>query len=98
MNESKAYDEGFVLELCSGKSAWQIEPTEKMTIELEQVSKRIQNAGYEVKIETRMCHILHSEDVNITLFPSGKILVKCDKRERAIEIAKQHLQEWLIGE
>ncbi|MBT3772896.1 MAG: hypothetical protein HOC79_07835 [Euryarchaeota archaeon] len=98
MNESETHDEGFVMELCSGKAAWQIEPSKKVEINIDTVSEKIQNAGYGVKIKTRMCHILHKEDVKITLFPSGKILVKCEEKEKAIEIAKQHLQEWLIGE
>lgn len=98
MNDSEVHDEGYVLELCSGKAAWQIEPVEKMNIDLDGVSEKIQKAGFGVKIKTRMCHILHRDDVKITLFPSGKILVKCEQKEQAIKIAKQHLQEWLIEE
>ena len=96
MGDTEEHEEAFMLEMCSGNTSWQIEPREKVEIDLEQVGARIIDAGWEVTIQTRLCHIFEGR-AKLTLFPSGKLLVKCSEKDTAIEIGKLHLTEWLAG-
>lgn len=94
VSEAEIHEEGFMLEMCSGRASWQIEPAETMAIDLDSVAAKIVEAGWEVKIQTRLCHIFAGE-AKLTLFPSGKLLVKCEDKEMAISIGRKHLTEWL---
>ncbi len=97
MTDAEVHEEDFMLEMCSGKTSWQIEPREERKIDLDEVGKKIIAAGWEVKIQTRLCHIFTGV-AKLTLFPSGKLLVKCDDRDTALEIGRLHLLDWLSGE
>ena len=97
MADAEVHEEGFMLEMCSGNTSWQIEPREEMQIDLDTVGKKIIAAGWDVKIQTRLCHIF-TGPAKLTLFPSGKLLVKCDDKDTAIEIGRTHLLDWLSGE
>lgn len=83
-----------VLELCSGRAAWQIVPNREATIDLQTVSAKIVSAGWGCTLENRLCYTFTGE-VDLTLFPSGKLLVKTSDRELAAKIARVHLDEWL---
>ena len=87
-------DEDYVLEMCSSKAAWQILPKEVEQIDLAKVGAKIIKAGYTARIETHLCWIFEGP-AKLTLYPSGKLLVKADKPQDAHAIAKQHLTEWL---
>ena len=86
--------DSYVLEGCSGGAAWQVEPQSPDVIDLEKIAKKIVAAGWECTLENRLCYTF-SGDVNLTLFPSGKLLVKTSEREIANDIAKIHIDDWL---
>jgi hypothetical protein len=83
-----------VLELCSGRAAWQVVPNREVAIDLHTVSAKIVLAGWDCTLENRLCYTFAGE-VDLTLFPSGKLLVKTPDRELASKIARVHLDEWL---
>jgi hypothetical protein len=83
-----------VLEVCSGRAAWQVIPNEQLSIDLDAVGAKIVAAGWDCTLENRLCHTFSGE-VDLTLFPSGKLLVKTADRETATRIARTHLDDWL---
>ena len=87
-------DEDYALEMCSSKAAWQILPRDVEEIDLAEVGARILESGYTVRIETHLCWIFDGP-AKLTLFPSGKLLVKAENPQDAHLIAKQHITEWL---
>jgi hypothetical protein len=84
----------FVLELCGNKAAWQVVPDKISSIVLEQVADNISNSGYSVGISNRLCWTF-TGPADLTLYPSGKLLIKTQDREIAQKIAEQHLTEWV---
>ena len=89
-------DESFVMELCGNKSAWQIEVEGIEKIDLEAVGKNIEDAGYTVGIQTRLAWTF-SGPAELTLYPSGKLLVKTEDKELAAKIAEDHVHHWVRG-
>jgi hypothetical protein len=85
---------GFVLEMCSGKAAWTIIPADNIAIDLERVSKRIEEAGWTCTIRNRLCYVFVGK-AGLTLFPSGRLLVKSGDEEFARKIAARHVEIWL---
>lgn len=88
--------EGFVMELCGNKAAWQIVPDKIDSIDLEAVGSTIENAGYTVGIRTRLCWTF-SGPCDLTLYPSGKLLIKTEDKNLAAMVAQQHVEEWAIN-
>ena len=87
-------DDSFVMELCGNKSAWQIEVDGIEKIDLDAVGKNIEDSGYTVGIRTRLAWTF-SGPAELTLYPSGKLLVKTEDKELAAQIAKAHVQHWV---
>lgn len=81
------------MELCGNKGAWQIEPEGISEIDLESVGNIIQSDGYIVGIQTRLCWTF-SGPCDLTLYPSGKLLVKTEDKELAASVAKLHVEKW----
>ena len=84
------------MELCGNKAAWQIVPEGVTSINLEKVGQIIQEAGYTVGIQTRLCWTF-SGPFDLTLYPSGKLLVKTEDKELAATVAEQHVSTWALA-
>jgi hypothetical protein len=82
------------MELCGNKSAWQIELQGVDSIELEAVGTNIEAAGYTIGIRTRLAWTF-SGPAELTLYPSGKLLVKTGDKDLAAKIAESHVNEWV---
>ena len=87
-------EDSFVMEMCGNKSAWQIEVDSLDKIDLEAVGEKIEAAGYTVGIRTRLAWTF-SGPADLTLYPSGKLLVKTEDKDLAAKIAKEHVQNWV---
>ena len=81
------------MELCGNKAAWQIIPEGVTSIDLERVGQIIQESGYTVGIQNRLCWTF-SGPCELTLYPSGKLLVKTENKELAALVAEQHVSTW----
>lgn len=88
--------DGFAMELCGNKAAWQIVPEGVTSINLEKVGQIIQEAGYTVGIQTRLCWTF-SGPCDLTLYPSGKLLVKTEDKELAAIVAEKHVSTWALA-
>ena len=85
--------DGFVMELCGNRAAWQIVPDGINSIDLDQVGQTIISAGYAVGIQNRLCWTF-TGPCDLTLYPSGKLLVKTEDKTLAAEVAKLHVESW----
>ncbi len=87
-------EDSFVLEMCGNKAAWQIVVDGVESIDLELVGQRIEAAGFEVGIRTRLAWTF-TGSADLTLYPSGKLLVKTQDKELAAQIAQDHVNSWV---
>ena len=55
---------------------------------------KIEAAGYTIGIRTRLAWTF-SGPAELTLYPSGKLLVKTEDKDLAASIAKHHVQDWV---
>ena len=85
--------EGFAMELCGNKAAGQIVPEGSTSINLERVGQIIQESGYTVGLQNRLCWTF-SGPCELTLYPSGKLLVKTEDKQLAALVAEQHVSTW----
>ena len=85
--------EGFAMELCGNQASWQIVPDGVTSIDLEKVGARIVESGYEAGVQSRMVWTF-TGPADLTLYPSGKLLVKTADKGLAEEIANQHMSVW----
>ena len=81
------------MELCGNKAAWQVVPEGITSINLESVGLLIQESGYIVGIQNRLCWTF-SGPCDLTLYPSGKLLIKSEDKELAASVAQQHVSAW----
>lgn len=86
--------EDYLLEMCSGRAAWTVVPESISSIDLEAVTARIEAEGWTCTLRNRLC-CTFSGEANITLYPSGKLLVKTADRAIAERIAIHHMTVWL---
>ena len=63
-------------------------------IELEAVGMKIEAAGYTIGIRTRLAWTF-SGPAELTLYPSGKLLVKTEDKNLAAKIAESHVTDWV---
>ncbi|MGB0266160.1 MAG: hypothetical protein ACPGAN_07750 [Candidatus Poseidoniaceae archaeon] len=87
----------YTMELCGNRAAYQVTPNGITKIDLEKVGETISAAGYDVGIQNRLCWTF-SGKADLTLYPSGKLLVKTEDKTLAGLIAKTHIEEWLKSE
>ena len=87
-------EEGYLLEMCSGRAAWTVIPDGIDSIDLAIVSVKVEADGWECTLRNRLCYTF-SGKAEITLYPSGKLLVKCEDENIAADIAKMHITNWL---
>ena len=87
-------EDSFVMEMCGNRSAWQIQVDGIEKINLENVGLEIESAGYTIGIRTRLAWTF-SGPAELTLYPSGKLLVKTEDKDLAAQIAEDHVKKWV---
>ena len=87
--------DSYLLEMCSGRAAWTVVPEQIDSIDLEIVSARIESEGWNCTLRNRLCCTFSGELADITLYPSGKLMVKSGDRDVAATIAEQYMHVWL---
>jgi hypothetical protein len=87
-------EDSFIMEMCGNKAAWQIVVDGIDNIDLEVVGSNIEASGYEVGIKSRLAWTF-SGPAELTLYPSGKLLVKTEDKALAAQIAEDHVNHWV---
>lgn len=82
------------MEMCGNRAAWQIVVDGIDNIDLEKVGSKIESAGFEIGIRTRLAWTF-SGPADLTLYPSGKLLVKTQDKDLAAQIAEDHVKNWV---
>ena len=85
--------DGFAMELCGNQASWQIVPEGITSIDIEHVAAKIIESGFEVGVQSRIVWTF-TGTADLTLYPSGKLLVKTADKELAEEIANKHMSVW----
>ena len=76
---------------CRSKMAYEFLPKKKILIDLEKASKEIISVA-QVEVNSKVLLMAKAEHTTISLFPSGKILVRGERDEiKAKEIAAKVL-------
>ncbi len=88
-------DQEFAMEVCSGGTSWQVFPDKECSLDIITVSDRIVEAGWIRTLENRLCHTFSGE-VDLTLFPSGRLLIKSRDKNLANSIARVLVTDWLL--
>jgi len=86
--------DGFAMELCGTQGAYQIVPEDVVSIELDTVGTAIESAGFEVGVRSRLCWTFFGR-CEMTLYPSGKLMIRTEDKDLAAEVAQQHVTEWV---
>jgi len=82
------------MEMCGNRAAWQIQVDGIEKINLENVGLEIESSGFTIGIRTRLAWTF-SGPAELTLYPSGKLLVKTEDKELAAQIAEDHVKKWV---
>jgi len=82
------------MELCGTQSAYQIVPEGIESVDLDRVGTTIEAEGYEVGVRSRLCWTF-TGPCDLTLYPSGKLMVRTEDKELAREVAQRHVEVWV---
>lgn len=88
--------DGAIIEVCSGDTAFTIVPQNPPGISIETIVERIEKSGFSCSLRSKFCHIFQGE-FEMTLYPSGRLLVRAPNIEEANKIAALHIGEWLAS-
>ena len=86
--------DGFAMELCGTQSAYQIVPEGIDSIDLDRVGTAIEGEGYEVGVRSRLCWTF-TGPCDLTLYPSGKLMVRTEDKDLDREVARRHVELWV---
>jgi hypothetical protein len=86
--------DGFAMELCGTQSAYQIVPEDIEAVDLDRVGTAIEAEGYEVGVRSRLCWTF-TGPCDLTLYPSGKLMVRTEDKDLAREVAQRHVEVWV---
>ncbi|MDP6856252.1 MAG: hypothetical protein QGH13_01815 [Candidatus Thalassarchaeaceae archaeon] len=88
--------DGAIIEVCSGDTAFTIVPENEPTISIEIIVERIEKSGFSCSLRSKFCHTFQGK-FEMTLYPSGRLLVRAPDIETANQIAELHIGEWLAS-
>jgi len=86
--------DGFTMKLCGTKGAYQIVPEGIESIDLATVGRAIESAGYSPEIQSRLCWTFTGR-CEMTLYPSGKLMIRTEDVAVAEEVAQLHINAWV---
>ncbi len=88
--------DGAIIEVCSGDTAFTIVPQNPPEISIETIVERIEKSGFSCSLRSKFCHTFEGK-FEMTLYPSGRLLVRAPTIEEAHKIASLHIGEWLAS-
>jgi|GEM_PF-3296675 TATA-box binding protein (TBP) (component of TFIID and TFIIIB) len=76
----------YMVKLCTGRSAYEALPTKGVKFSMKALSLELEQMGYTVTDYKSILIVKH--EIETTIFPSGRLLIKCAEKSRAIAEAK----------
>jgi len=77
--------------LCSGRTAFEV--STNISIDLTKISNI-----HKTKVATKHILLLNYKGVDISVYPSGRMLIKATNKEESLELARNLLAETGYGE
>lgn len=74
----------YLLRPCKGKAAFEAIPKINIVVDIKDSIDKLIMKGYDV-LDAGVMLVAKKEDLEVTIFPSGKLLVKTSSREKALE-------------
>ena len=72
-----------VLELCKNRAGYEAIPRARLRLRLADVERDLQEAGFEPLANAGIVLVLRWEDVELSVFESGKLLFKTREMDKA---------------
>jgi len=84
----------FVMQPCKSRMAFEFLPKKKDSLEIEKICANLKQGGIEIEVETAFLLVCRLEKHGISVFKSGKIIVKdCESEQDARKIAELLIQK-----
>ncbi len=80
--------QGYVLELCAKKAAYEATPERELSLDLDQVAEALEGAGIPVLTNAGVLLVAQAGPVELSIFESGRLLLKTDQRELASQVSQ----------
>lgn len=71
----------YLVRLCSGRSAFEALPKRGLRFDRGELAAKLKNEGY--TIEDYGALLIAKKDFEVTIFPSGRLLMKCNEEAMA---------------
>ncbi len=79
----------FVVQPCKSRMAFEFLPKKKDSLEIEKICANLKRSGIEIEVETAFLLVARIEKHGISVFKSGKIIVKdCENEKDARKTAE----------
>lgn len=72
-----------MLELCKNRAGYEAIPKRKLKLRLHDVERDLKDAGFEALANANIILVVKWEDVELSVFESGKLLFKTRDEEKA---------------
>ena len=77
-----------MVDLCKSKAAHEVIPKKQLRLDLAEVEKKIRDLGWNIKMNARVV-LMAESGCDISIFPSGKLLLKTMERTLAEKLAAE---------
>ena len=78
----------FLLKPCQGKAAFEAILHSQIKIDLTERVDSLRIHGYNV-MDAGIMLVVKKDDVSISIYPSAKLLIKCESKEKAAQKANE---------
>ena len=72
-----------VLELCKNRAGYEAVPRSRLALDLTKLEGELKEAGFEPLANARILLVVRWEDVELSIFESGKLLFKTRELDKA---------------
>ncbi len=83
-----------IIEPCSDSGSYRAEPVEKTRINLEKLENFLNEKDYEIRFSSEVLLLVldREQDVEVGIYPSGKLLFKTSDEEKAGKLFEEFSQ------
>lgn len=82
----------FAVELCSKRAGYEVTPDQPLDLDLQAAVQRLEDAGFEVLTDAGILLVVQTGPVEVSVFESGRLLVKTDDEALAREATRATLE------
>jgi ArsR family metal-binding transcriptional regulator len=79
----------FLVKPCKSTAAYEAVPSGNLRLDLSALPSKLKPLGYELIADAKVMLVMMKHDNEISIYPSGKLLIKVHSQEVAEEIAHE---------